>query len=147
LRFYGVMAKITAVEWEALRLTFSGKSDVQAYRLTHPNAGKLTAQKAASAFFRRVRGKLSKSEELELRNLGRSRVFEELEKRLNSLTTEFYQGKKVTDCEDNTTRMKATELLARINGLLEAPEEKDDGSGSGSPIKIVISGTEATIEK
>lgn len=140
------MAKITGTEWEALRLTFSGATDTEAYRRTHHNAAESTVQKSASAFFKKARAKLSKSEELEMRNLGRSRVFAELEKRLNANVTEFYKGLKVTDCEDNTTRMKATELLARINGLLEAPQENDYGKDLGKPIKIVIS-DEATIEK
>lgn len=39
-----------------------------------------------------------------------------LNRMLRATRTEFYQGKPVAECEDNTTQMRATELLADILG-------------------------------
>ncbi len=132
------LKKLTAKEIKALELSFSGMSDVQAYQLTHPNATSVSCNSNASHYFKRIRQKLTAIDELKYRNLSYSRVFEELEKRLNAMTTEFYQGKAVAECEDNTTRMRATELLAKINGLLNNPIQTTESETSESSFTFNI---------
>lgn len=132
------MAKLSTAELEALRLSFAGKSDIQAYHLTHPKASKKSCTKNAWLFFRRARAKLSVSEELEMRNLSRSRVFIELEKRLNAMQPELFAGKVVHEHEDNFTRMAATKLLAKINGLLDIKTTPEETDTEDTELRIVI---------
>lgn len=132
------MAHFSTVELEALQLTFSGMSDIQAYKHTHPKAKEATCQKTAYAFFKRIRAKLSKSEELQMRNLSHSRVFTEIEKRLNATSPYFFKGDFIQDYDDNTTRMKATALLAKINGLLDPVSNEQTQETEDTEIRIII---------
>jgi hypothetical protein len=104
--------KITSKEWNALLLSVQGLSDLQAYKTLFPNATEKTAAAAACRYFKRVRGKLNHDDELSLFNLGRGRVYQELNKRL-----EAECGTGDEHYPDNSTRMRATELLAKINGM------------------------------
>ncbi len=53
---------------------------------------------------------------LEAAHLGDERLLREIRQRLRAKTTHFWQDHVVVDCEDNATRMRATELLARLLG-------------------------------
>lgn len=136
------MQNITAKEWNALLLTVQGDSDLQAYKKTFPNATPKTAAGAACRFFRRIREKLTQEQELALFDLGRGRFYRELEKRLDAQTPVFFQGKKIADIPDNTTRMKATDILAKINGVYNAPQESGYEQGEDTEICIVIENAE-----
>jgi hypothetical protein len=57
---------------------------------------------------------------LESAGLGEMRLLRELEKRLGAMETHFYQDQVVADCEDNGTRMRATDLLADLLGKRKA---------------------------
>jgi hypothetical protein len=104
--------KITGKEWNALLLSVQGYSDLKAYKTLFPNATEKTASAGACRYFKRIRQKLSYDDELQLFNLGKGRVLQEIEKRLNAEQT--HNGENYPD---NTTRMRATELLAKINGM------------------------------
>lgn len=131
------MDQLTAVEQQALMLTMNGKSDVQAYRMTHPKASKRTALTAACKFFAKARLKLSDSDRLKIYNLGIDRLLVEIEKRLNAQTDIIFQGRKTGKTDDNFTRMRATELLARIHGL-DKPEKKQDNVNVDTSVHIII---------
>lgn len=131
--------KITSKEWNALLLTVQGKSDVQAYRITFPNATKATAYGQACRYFKRIRDKLSQSQELELFDMGRGRVYKQLLKLLDAKTDIFYKGQKVASVPDNITQFKAVELIAKMNGLLNNNKDKDtDGDSEGNTLKIIV---------
>jgi len=111
-RIQSMGEKITSKEWNALLLSVQGLSDLQAYKTLFPNATEKTASAGACRYFKRIRQKLSYDDELQLFNLGKGRVLQEIEKRLNAEQT--HNGENYPD---NTTRMRATELLAKINGM------------------------------
>jgi hypothetical protein len=74
----------------------------------------------ASKYYRRITDKINIqanfTDYLDLLNVGYSRLAEEIDKGLNSMKTEFYKGHVVAECEDNTTRQRARELLADVLG-------------------------------
>lgn len=117
------MQDITPKEWQALMYTVDGLSDVKAYKKVFPNATDKTANSNAFRYFRKIRDKLTPDDELEIYNLGRSRFYNELDKRLNAETPIFYQGKKIDTVSDNAVRYKATELLAKIHRLYDHKEQ------------------------
>lgn len=134
--------EITGKEWNALLLTVQEYSDLQAYKQTFPNATDSTAKAQACRYFRRIRDKLTTLQELELFNLGRGRFYKELEKRLNAETPIFYQGKKIDIIHDNTTQLKATELLAKLNGLCTIQTEVSRNTNTQIVFNMVIAGEE-----
>ena len=130
--------KLKPVELEALRLTLHGKSEVQAYMVTHPKAGKKSAASNAYKFFKRAREKLSISDRLELYNLGVDRIFSTLDKMLNAEYDITYQGKKTGRAADNQTRMKALELLIKIHGLEIQAQQESETEQEDNVLRIII---------
>ncbi|MBQ7746505.1 MAG: hypothetical protein IJT92_03530 [Spirochaetia bacterium] len=133
------MENLTAVEQEAIILTIQGKSDIQAYRLTHPRASKRTAITAACKFFAKARAKLNDQDRLKIYNLGADRLMMELDKRLNAKSPIIYQGRVTGQIDDNFTRQRATELLAKIHGIDKPPEKKPETTDQpDNTIHIII---------
>jgi len=54
---------------------------------------------------------------LEAAGLGYDRLLAEVDARLNAKVTKHYKDEELGDFEDNTTRTRATELLADILGV------------------------------
>lgn len=103
---------------ELVALVLAGVPKTRAYRQVYPHA-KCNPNSAN----RQANRMLAKYDELageeagnllEKYNLGVPRVIQELEKRLAAKAV--FQGKETT-APDNSTRMRATELLARFHGL------------------------------
>lgn len=67
--------------------------------------------------FKRIMSVMTQEELLNQFGLGKERVMTELDSRLKANTDKYYQDIFVKTLEDNTTRMKATELLSRIHGM------------------------------
>lgn len=102
---------------------YHGYNQTQAYIETHKAAQEALRidrdkdyRRQASRYFLNIKNKLSERGLLEAYDLGDDRLFRELNERLESMKTEFYKGKPIAECIDNTTRMRATELLADILG-------------------------------
>jgi hypothetical protein len=92
----------------------------EAYCDIFPNSDRprMGAQKTASSIYARIKRKIGDFDLfLELCGLGLTRVAQEIERGLNAMKTEFYQGERVADVEDNATRSRVLELLADLHGL------------------------------
>ena len=129
------LKKLAHIEAEAILLVIGGRSEVEAYMATHPKASRATAAANAYKFFKKARGKLSDKDKLDLYNIGSDRIFSMLDKLLNAENDIIYQGKVTGKTPDNFTRYRATELLVRINGLLDQPEIKAEGN---EPLRIIF---------
>ncbi len=129
------LKKLAPLETEAMQLVIGGRSEVEAYMATHPKASRATAAANAYKFFKKARGKLSNKDKLDLYNVGTDRIFAMLDKLLNAENDIIYQGRKTGTTTDNFTRYRATELLVRINGLLEQPEITAEAN---EPLRIII---------
>ena len=130
---------------ELVALVFDGVPKTRAYRKVYPHS-KCNAN-SANRQANRILAKYDEmvgedaGELLKKYNLDVPRVIIELEKRLNAEHTLSYQGrvsyKKGPDGKlvpettpDNSTRMRATELLARFHGL----DRGYSGAGTGDHI-------------
>lgn len=121
--------RLNKTESDALQLYFSGLSEVEAYKQTHPKATEKTAKGNANNFFKVIRKKTSTSEIMDFAELNANRIFKELVKMLNATSTVYFQGKKIADEADNNTRFKAIELLTRLTGLerkIESETQEND---------------------
>jgi hypothetical protein len=95
----------------------SGKSGADAY-LALGKCSRKSARESASRLYRVIRRKAGFHDRLEAFGLGEARLAAEIEKRLNAMTARYYQDQSLGNFEDNATRMRATELLAQMNGAL-----------------------------
>ena len=110
---------------EFLRVYFQTFDIQAAYREAHPRS-KATPESVrvlASRQFRQIKERVDWPALLEASGLGEVRLLEELEKRLNAKSTKFYKDERHDDIEDNTTQMRATELLADLHGKRRAKVE------------------------
>lgn len=93
-----------------------------AYKAVFPNnnSNDKVLSALASKFYKKITDKIDIQKNfidyLELLNCGFGRLAEEIDKGLNSMKTEFFKGEIVANCEDNTTRQRARELLADVLG-------------------------------
>src|SRR5574344_2497901 len=111
---------LTARDWKALQLSAEGKTDVEVYKIMHPNATDKVARGNAFNYFKAIQKKLNLMPHDDVQliyGLSMRRFYQELNKRLEAETELTFQGaatgKKIAD---NSTRMKATELLAKVAG-------------------------------
>ena len=132
--------KLTPIEGEALRLVLAGKTDVEAYRETHPRASQATAVANAYKFFKRAREKLSDQDRMDLYNLNVDRVFSCLNELLAANSDIIYKGQKTGQARDNYTRTRALDMLIRIHGLYK----EEILNGEDEPLRIVF--TPMTLE-
>lgn len=112
------IARLTARERRFLFAVIAGKSGAVAYLEIAMKAG-LTAEKArapASRMLARIKTKVDWPRLLEAVDLGELRLFRELERKLKAMTTKFYEDRAIIDVEDNSTQMRAVELLADLLG-------------------------------
>jgi hypothetical protein len=84
--------------------------------------GRSEASRAMARIKRRL-GERTWQEKLEAADLGDTRLLEELSAALRAMKTEYYHGVPVAECEDNTNRQRALELLADILGKRKAAVE------------------------
>lgn len=80
-----------------------------------------------SKYFKKIEAVIGQENLLEAHGLGTTRVMRELDKRLDAKTTKYWQGASLGEHTDNSTRMKATELLSRLNGM-DKPAPENTGS-------------------
>lgn len=134
----GIKKGLTAKEVKALQLVNSGKSDLQAYLLTH-NCSEKTASKNASKWFANARAKVSASDWFKLYNLDEERLAKEIDRKLRAQAPVVYQGIITNYTDDNFIQMRATELLAKIFGAGEkAKQEAESAALEDNIIKIII---------
>ena len=98
----GIKKGLTAKEVKALQLVNSGKSDLQAYLLTH-NCSEKTASKNASKWFANARAKVSASDWFKLYNLDEERLAKEIDRKLRAQAPVVYQGIITNYTDDNFT--------------------------------------------
>lgn len=109
---------ITPLEARFFLAYISGKTLTDAYLEVRPNVTRDSAGRGGHLLLKRIKRKASWNDLLNTADLGPTRLLREVDKRLRAETTHFFQDKAVTDVEDNATRMRATELLARLLGKL-----------------------------
>jgi hypothetical protein len=93
-----------------------GKTATDAYLVIRPEVTRETARVLACRMLKRILKKVDWPRLLEEAGLGEMRLVRELNKRLNAMITKYWQDKSLGDFEDNSTRMRATELLADLLG-------------------------------
>lgn len=130
--------KLNNTERRALELYhFEGKTMTEAYMLTH-NCKLECADANASKFFKIAENKLSQPELLMYYGLGPRDVLRSFKKLIKAKTHLTYKGLRTGDkVPDNTTREKATEALARMNGMVDSKHTEITAEG-GDSLHIVI---------
>jgi hypothetical protein len=124
-----------------LRIYIKGGTLDNAYREVTKNRpdGKIiedeSYRKMGSRMLQRIKSKVDWPRLMESAGLGEMRLLQEIEKRYGAMETHFYQDKVVAECEDNGTRMRATELHADLLGRRKNQLEVS-GPGGG-PIRVV----------
>lgn len=93
---------------------FSGR--VAYEKLTEGKTTGAAAVVGGSRYLKRIREKLPWTEVLNTVDLDDFYLARKVKEMCEAMKTEFYQGEAVTDVTDNSTRMKAIELLARLRG-------------------------------
>lgn len=76
-----------------------------------------SAHECGSRLMKRIKEKCDWEKLLEEAGLGWERIMSKLSELLEAETTKFYFGKAVANITDNSTRMRAVELLADLHGL------------------------------
>lgn len=105
---------------EFFRLCFKYHDKYRAYKETHPdctdndNSIRTMSCRLYTSIYDKFQGNIR--DMLEAAGLGAGRLTDEIEKGLNAMKTEFYKGQNVAECEDNATRARTRELLARVSG-------------------------------
>ena len=130
------ISKLKPIEAAALRLVLAGDSETEAQMETHPEASRQSAAANAYKFFKRAREKLTDKERLELYNLGTDRLLSCLNEMLTAEYDIVYQGNITGRAADNYSRLRAMDMLAKIQGIYKQPETTDDPE----PLNIVFSG-------
>jgi hypothetical protein len=109
---------ITPMEARFFLAYINGKTLTDAYLSIRPKVTRKSAGQCGHRLLDQIKQKASWHELLNAADLGPTRLVREVDRRLRAETTHFYQDKAVADVEDNATRMRATELLARMLGKL-----------------------------
>lgn len=129
------MGNLSRKDRETLYLhLYKAYSQRDAYMITHPKCSESAADAAASRAFSRIYSVISTlpiTEQLEICGLGKTRLWTELNKRLNAKTPIFWQKQQIAVIDDNTVQQRATELLAKIHGV-DKGEAFKDGENKGS---------------
>ena len=97
-----------------------------------------TAWSGGSKMLKRVKEKIGEQNLLDAFNLGVERLYHELDQRLKAKVTKFWQEVDLGEFEDNSTRMRATELLADILGLRKGNLNLNVGGQDGNELKITL---------
>lgn len=111
MRTMGVNIRLRLIEAKFLQAYLAGANQTDAYLVVRPNVSRQTAGARGCLIMKRIREKVPWKDLLEACDLGEIRLIAELRKRLEA---------KKTDDADNTTRMRATELLAEMLGKKKA---------------------------
>ena len=133
------MARLTAEERKAFDLLCSGMSQTKAFATIRPNIKKSSAKSHATDFFKSLYKKLSDKQLLEVEGVGKSFCINKLKELTKSQSPVIFAGQITDHYSDNQTQFKATELLAKLNGMTDKPEDSDD-DGTADGIKIIIDG-------
>lgn len=94
----------------------NGCNAKRAYLKIAPDVTERTAEELGSKLLARVKKKDCWIDILEAAGLDDMRLASSLDALLMAKKTEFYQGVPVAEVEDNSTRIRATELLAELRG-------------------------------
>ena len=86
-------------------------------------------------------------QKLEAAGLGEIRLLKELDSKLQAKVTKYYQDQSLGDHEDNTTQMRATELLAELLGKRKTSVEHSGPGGVPLSIQYELVQPDADDEK
>lgn len=130
---------------DAIYLHFScAYSKLQAYKETHPNASEETARKNSYKYFKRILktfDTLPFKVKLEICGLGENRCLQEISKRLMASIPKYdNDGNIIHERPDNKTRMDATELLVKVNGLEKVIQDEIQSNNfvDDNEIRVII---------
>lgn len=102
-----------------LKFILDGMTQQDAYKKINPN--KEITDKAAAIggwkYMRRIKDKIPWDKILGEWNLGIERIGKKFEELLEAKVTKYYQDKSLGDFTDNSTRMRALELLVDVHKL------------------------------
>lgn len=115
-----VEKKLTPREVKFFLAYIDGATYQDAYLSIRPGLSAESARKMGSRMAKTIKTKINWQGTLELAGLGEMRLAQEINLRLKAMSTEFYEGKAITDVQDNGTRMRATALLADLHGKKKA---------------------------
>ncbi|HXK36137.1 MAG TPA: hypothetical protein VJ553_00970 [Candidatus Paceibacterota bacterium] len=111
---------LTPKEARFFEAYISGMTAKDAYWEIRPRVEERSAIELGCRMLKRIRGKREWGALLDAANMGDDRLLRVLDEMLTAKTTHFWQDTIVCDVEDNSTRMHALELLARLRGRLTA---------------------------
>ena len=125
---------------EAVRLyRIEGLTQWQAYMAVHPGCAESTARSKASEYIAKTEAMLSLSDMLKLYDLGPGRVLREIAAHLKATNKLSHKGFLTGDeVADNTSRARANELLAKINGMADKPARTEITAEGGDSLHIII---------
>lgn len=123
-----------------LQQCFAGKNQTDAYIVVNPKTSRKNAAYNGWRYMKRITEKLGGWKEfLEFRDIGDWRLALEIDRGLNATKVKIYRGHLIKDdennvihFEDNATRQRTRELLARILGK----DKPDFGLLPGTEIVI-----------
>ena len=133
------MTRLSREERKAFELLCNGSSKAKAYAAVFPKQKKSSVNSHASEFFKELYKKLSDKQLLEVEGVGKSFCINKLKELAKSKSPVIFAGQITGHYSDNQTQFKATELLAKLNGMTDKPED-GDGDGTADGIKIIIDG-------